>query len=115
MAQEIADGVWLGRCPRRGQWTGALVDVTAELPVTPRKSEYRNVPMLDLRAQSGKVHGGTVRNKGSSRCRDPCGFGATPEDEQPTSVRVLISCGDRKLAQTIAAHIRKNCDMPTEV
>ena len=48
MAQEIADGVWLGRCPRRGQWDGALVDVTAELPVTPRKSEYRNVPMLDL-------------------------------------------------------------------
>jgi hypothetical protein len=48
MAQEIADGVWLGRAPRRGQWPGAMVDVTAELPVTPRESEYRNIPMLDL-------------------------------------------------------------------
>jgi hypothetical protein len=48
MAQEIADGVWLGRAPRRGQWSGAMVDLTAELPVTPRQSEYRNIPMLDL-------------------------------------------------------------------
>jgi len=51
-AQEIADGVWLGRMPRRAerdsQGVASLVDLTAELPVDTNGVAYRGIPMLDL-------------------------------------------------------------------
>jgi hypothetical protein len=45
-AQEIADGVCVGRVPGASEFKGSLVSVTAEMPV---KAD-RNVPMLDLLA-----------------------------------------------------------------
>ena len=51
-AVEIADGVWLGRMPRRAERAGlgirSLVDVTAEMPCASGGIEYRGIPMLDL-------------------------------------------------------------------
>lgn len=51
---EIADGVWLGRCPAGADLAGngfrSLVDLTAELPVEARGLVYAGVPMLDLLA-----------------------------------------------------------------
>jgi protein-tyrosine phosphatase len=53
-AQEIADGIWLGRSPLRAERDGlgicSVVDVTAELPIDKRGIDYRGVPMLDLLA-----------------------------------------------------------------
>ncbi len=53
-AQEIADGVWLGRMPRRAErdklGVASIVDVTAELPCTTEGIAYRGIPMLDLLA-----------------------------------------------------------------
>lgn len=55
-AQEIADGVWLGRFPRRAELAaagfGSVVDVTAELSFPRGPLVYRGVPMLDLLAPS---------------------------------------------------------------
>jgi protein-tyrosine phosphatase len=49
---EVADGVFLGRCPARGDLAAggfrSLVDLSAELPVEPDGLAYRAVPMLDL-------------------------------------------------------------------
>jgi protein-tyrosine phosphatase len=51
-AQEIHDGVWLGRAPRPAErealGIASLVDVSAELPVNPDGTAYRQVPILDL-------------------------------------------------------------------
>jgi protein-tyrosine phosphatase len=50
-ANEITDGVWLGRLPskaeRSKESTASIVDLTAELP-TSAGVVYRGVPMLDL-------------------------------------------------------------------
>jgi len=51
-AQEIADGVWLGRMPRRAerdtQGVASMVDLTAELPVDTEGVAYSGIPMLDM-------------------------------------------------------------------
>jgi protein-tyrosine phosphatase len=51
-AQEIADGVWLGRLPRRSERDGlqiaSIVYLAAELPADPSGAVARSVPMLDL-------------------------------------------------------------------
>jgi protein-tyrosine phosphatase len=51
-AQKIADGIWLGRIPRRAERDAlgivSIVDLTAELPMDTRDVVYRGVPMLDL-------------------------------------------------------------------
>jgi len=51
-AQEISDGVWLGRAPRRAErdrlGIASMVDLTAELPIDARGVVYRGIPMLDL-------------------------------------------------------------------
>ncbi len=51
-ADEMADGVWLGRLPATAgpikQGFRSVVDVTAELPVRVAGVDYRGVPMLDL-------------------------------------------------------------------
>lgn len=51
-AQKIADGVWLGRIPRRAERDRfgivSIVDMTAELPMDTRDVVYRSVPILDL-------------------------------------------------------------------
>ena len=56
-AQEIADGVWLGRMPRRAErdslGVASLVDLTAELPVDTEGVVYRGIPMLDLLVPTG--------------------------------------------------------------
>ncbi len=53
-ANEIVEGVWLGRFPTPGELTArgmaSVVDVTAELPFAGRGGGYRSVPMLDLMA-----------------------------------------------------------------
>jgi len=63
-AQEIADGVWLGRIPGRFGEGGenaekitreaagfrSVVDVTAEMPFAGEGIAYRSIPMLDLLA-----------------------------------------------------------------
>ncbi len=50
--REIADGVWLGRLPRKSERDAqaiySMVDLTAELPVNTRGVVYRGIPMLDL-------------------------------------------------------------------
>jgi len=51
-ADEIMDGVWLGRLPRKPerdkQLVASMVDLSAELPVNTAGVSYRVVPMLDL-------------------------------------------------------------------
>lgn len=51
-AQKIADGVWLGRIPRRAErdrlGIASIVDMTAELPMDTGDVVYRSVPILDL-------------------------------------------------------------------
>jgi protein-tyrosine phosphatase len=51
-AQEIANGVWLGRIPRRAEREAlgvvSVVDLTAELPFASNGITYRWIPMLDL-------------------------------------------------------------------
>jgi protein-tyrosine phosphatase len=51
-ADEITEGIWLGRMPRKAgrneQAIASIVDLTAELPVDTAGSVYRGVPMLDL-------------------------------------------------------------------
>ncbi len=53
-AQEIADGVWLGRIPRRAERDAlgmlSIVDLSAELPIDTRQIVYRGIPILDLLA-----------------------------------------------------------------
>ena len=50
--REIAEGVWIGRLPRRAERDAigirSMVDLTAELPVEVGGVVYRAVPMLDL-------------------------------------------------------------------
>ena len=49
---EIADGVWLGRIPTSSDLKdsrfSALVDLCAELPVSPQGQVYHRLPVLDL-------------------------------------------------------------------
>jgi protein-tyrosine phosphatase/membrane-associated phospholipid phosphatase len=51
-ADEIIEGIWLGRTPQRAERNkldiASIVDLTAELPVDPAGVVYRAVPMLDL-------------------------------------------------------------------
>ncbi|HLG97942.1 MAG TPA: phosphatase PAP2/dual specificity phosphatase family protein [Bryobacteraceae bacterium] len=49
-ADEIADGVWIGRLPRSSERDAfaSIVDLAAELPVDAVGVSYRIVPMLDL-------------------------------------------------------------------
>ena len=51
-ADEITDGIWLGRLPgkaeRNEKAIASIVDLTAELPVDTTGIVYRGVPMLDL-------------------------------------------------------------------
>jgi hypothetical protein len=51
-ADEITDGIWLGRMPhwaeRNEQCIASIVDLTAELPADTTGIVYRGVPMLDL-------------------------------------------------------------------
>jgi membrane-associated phospholipid phosphatase len=51
-ADEITEGVWLGRMPRRAERNersiASIVDLTAELPADTTGAVYRSVPMLDL-------------------------------------------------------------------
>jgi protein-tyrosine phosphatase/membrane-associated phospholipid phosphatase len=51
-ADEITEGIWLGRMPRKTernkQTIASIVDLTAELPVDTTGTVYRGVPMLDL-------------------------------------------------------------------
>ncbi len=55
-ADEITEGIWLGRVPRRNerneQDIASMVDLTAELPVDTTGIVFRSVPMLDLVAPS---------------------------------------------------------------
>jgi hypothetical protein len=64
-AQEIADGVWLGRIPRRAERDAlgivSIVDLTAELAIDTRAIVYRNVPMLDLLAPTADQIDAAVR------------------------------------------------------
>lgn len=48
--REVADGVWLGRLPGRGERTrfATVVDVSAELSLREAQAHDRVVPMLDL-------------------------------------------------------------------
>jgi protein-tyrosine phosphatase len=50
--QEIAAGVWIGRIPKQGELEtigiASIVDLTAELRISPGSVSYCNVPMLDL-------------------------------------------------------------------
>ncbi len=52
VANEIGDGVWLGRLPSKAEVNSqrplSIVDLTAELPVCTEGPAYRSVPMLDL-------------------------------------------------------------------
>jgi protein-tyrosine phosphatase len=52
----VRDGVWLGRLPFASEMAcshlGSIVDMTAELAITPGKWQYRSVPCLDLVAPS---------------------------------------------------------------
>ena len=51
-ADEITDGIWLGRLPRkdeRGAYgIASIVDLTAEFPAHTTGIVYRGVPILDL-------------------------------------------------------------------
>jgi hypothetical protein len=51
-ADEITEGIWLGRMPRRAERNersiASIVDLTAELPADTTGAIYRSVPMLDL-------------------------------------------------------------------
>src|SRR5207247_924060 len=51
-ANEITNGIWLGRLPRKIERNGpaiaSIVDLTAELPINTTGIVYRGVPMLDL-------------------------------------------------------------------
>jgi hypothetical protein len=51
-ADEITDGIWLGRLPGKAERNmhgiASIVDLTAELPADTRVVVYRGVPMLDL-------------------------------------------------------------------
>ena len=49
-ADEIADGVWIGRLPRKCERKvfASVVDLAAELPIDAVGISYRAVPMLDL-------------------------------------------------------------------
>ncbi len=50
-ADEVCDGVWLGRLPARGEATAfaGVVDLCAELPMKPGPGQhYRSLPSLDL-------------------------------------------------------------------
>lgn len=51
---EVADGVWLGRIPRRGeaQAFAAIADLCAELPCRVKGKPYRELASLDLIAPS---------------------------------------------------------------
>ena len=55
-ADEITEGIWLGRVPRRNERNEqdivSMVDLTAELPVDTTGIVFRSVPMLDLVAPS---------------------------------------------------------------
>ena len=48
----VADDVWIGRLPSRGELEGAgfaaVVDLTCELPLDPESRAYTNLPVLDL-------------------------------------------------------------------
>ncbi len=48
----VADGVWIGRLPGRGEIAraafDAVVDLTCELPLDPGSCTYTNLPVLDL-------------------------------------------------------------------
>ncbi|MDM8348985.1 phosphatase PAP2/dual specificity phosphatase family protein [Pseudomonas sp. sp1636] len=56
-ANEVAEGVWLGRIPTAGQADqfNALLDLCAELPATVRAKVYRALPVLDLTAPSAQT------------------------------------------------------------
>jgi protein-tyrosine phosphatase len=53
-ADEVGEGVWLGRIPAAGQAEQfhALLDLCAELPARTRAKAYRALPLLDLSVPS---------------------------------------------------------------
>jgi len=64
-AVRVADDVWLGRLPRRGERGAtdfaAIVDMTAELPIDPRGLCYVNLPVLDLVAADASTLAAAAR------------------------------------------------------
>jgi len=56
-ADEVCEGVFLGRLPSRREQAGfeAIVDLCAELPVHVRTPGYRALPVLDLTAPSAET------------------------------------------------------------
>jgi hypothetical protein len=74
-AQKIADGVWLGRIPRRAERDAlgivSVVDLTAEFPIDTRDVVYHGVPMLDLLAPNVEQIDAAVRAIGELESRRP--------------------------------------------
>ena len=87
----VADGVWLGRLPARGEADGfdAVIDCCAELPA-PRDARAVAVPMLDLVAPSPRQLGAAVQ---------------AIADAQARGGRVLVCCalGYSRSALAVAA------------
>ena len=56
-ADEVSEGVWLGRIPAAGQADrfNALLDLCAELPLNAQGKAYRSLPVLDLIAPSAQT------------------------------------------------------------
>ena len=64
-ADEITEGIWLGRLPRKAERNdsaiASIVDLTAELPVDTAGTVYRGIPMLDLAAPAVQELDAAVR------------------------------------------------------
>jgi protein-tyrosine phosphatase len=89
----IADDVWIGRLPRRGELEGArfvaVVDLTCELPLDPGSLDYTNLPVLDLTVPDRATLAAAVR----------------AIERRRTAGRVLVCCalGYSRSAAAVAA------------
>jgi protein-tyrosine phosphatase len=89
----IADDVWIGRLPRRGELESAkfaaVVDLTCELPLDPGSLDYTNLPVLDLTVPDRATLAAAVR----------------AIERRRTAGRVLVCCalGYSRSAAAVAA------------
>jgi len=108
----VADDVWIGRSPRRGELESAgfdaVVDLTCELPLDAGSRGYKNVPVLDLTppdASTLAVAAGNIeRQRAAGRVLVCCALGYSRS--AAAAAAWLVATGRAADAAGAAAHIR---------
>ena len=108
----VADDVWIGRLPRRGELEdmgfAAVVDLTCELPLDPGSCSYTNLPVLDLTVPDRSTLAAAVkaieRRRAAGRTLICCALGLSRS--AAAAAAWLVATGQARDAEDAALRIR---------